>query len=71
MQVDLPPKAAELVDLTETIAHGRPGGRFWALTESDDEEQVENQVSTSRLVVSQVTGSMESPELKAVPDRRR
>ena len=52
VQVELPPQAVEMVDLTEAMVPGELGGRFWALIESDDEEQVENQASTGRLVVS-------------------
>ena len=38
VQVDLRPKVPEMIHLTEPMVHTRPGGRFWALLESDDEE---------------------------------
>ena len=41
VQLDLRPKAPEMTDLTEPMVHARPGGRFWTLLESEDEEQVE------------------------------
>ena len=65
------PKVVDLVDLTETIERARPGGGFWALIESDDEELVEQRASTNMLEVSKDTGQMKSPELKSVTDRPR
>ena len=42
VQVDLRSKTPEIVDLTEKLVPGKPGGRFWALIESDDDEQVDD-----------------------------
>lgn len=72
VQVDQGPETTDLVDLTETTKLGRSGGRFWVLVESDDEEEVEIEVTTRDLpMVSKDTGPERPPEFKPALDRSR
>ena len=70
VQVDLRPKRPELIDLTETILQGKPGGRFWALIDSDDEDQGEDHSFSRTEVCPQGTEPTETPMLIGAPDHR-
>ena len=66
VQIDLRSKASEVIDLTESI-QARPGGRFWVLLESDDEDQAE--CVPSRVMALPAVGLLPEPMIKIV--RRR
>ncbi|XP_044361844.1 uncharacterized protein [Triticum aestivum] len=70
VQVDLRSKRPELIDLTETRLHGKSGGRFWALIDSDDEDQGEDHSFSRTEVCPQGTEPTETPALIGAPDRR-
>lgn len=55
----------------EPMVHTRPGGRFWALLESDEEEQVEGHVPMKNAGMPLASQSVVSlPEPKITTNRR-